>query len=127
MNEFVTDIFAHKGYTALIWYSEEDNCFIGQVIGLNLHDISFHGDTVIEAQKNFNEVIDFYLETTEKPERPVVGRLAAPDSADLPAQTKSAKIINFFDTCLIPSALSKSAAYQCTFQPASPFAQALAL
>jgi predicted HicB family RNase H-like nuclease len=56
-------------------YSEEDGCFIGEVAGLNLHDISFEGGTEEELRKDFEEAIDFYLATTEKPEKPFSGRI----------------------------------------------------
>jgi predicted HicB family RNase H-like nuclease len=65
----------YRGYTPVVRYSEEDGCFIGEVAGLNLHDISFEGETEEEIRKDFENAIDFYLETTERPERPFSGRI----------------------------------------------------
>ena len=66
---------AYRGYTPLIQYSEEDGCFIGEVAGLNLHDISFEGETEEEIRKDFEQAIDFYLAKTEKPEKPFAGHI----------------------------------------------------
>ena len=56
-------------------YSEEDDCFIGKVAGLNNHRIVFDGETEEAIRKHFEESVDFYLETTEKPEKPFAGRI----------------------------------------------------
>jgi len=66
---------AYKGYTPLIRYSEEDGCFVGEVAGLNLHDISFEGDSEEAIRKDFEQAVDFYLATTDKPEKPFAGRV----------------------------------------------------
>jgi predicted HicB family RNase H-like nuclease len=65
----------YRGYTPIIQYSDEDGCFIGEVAGLNLHDISFEGETEEEIRKDFENAIDFYLATTQKPEQPFAGRI----------------------------------------------------
>ena len=65
----------YRGYTPIIQYSEEDGCFIGEVAGRNLHDISFEGETEEEIRKDFEQAIDFYLTTTENPEKPFAGRI----------------------------------------------------
>jgi predicted HicB family RNase H-like nuclease len=49
----------YKGYTASIEYSEEDSCYIGEVIGIS-HPIAFHGETIEETQSHFKEMIDAY-------------------------------------------------------------------
>jgi predicted HicB family RNase H-like nuclease len=66
---------AYRGYTPSIRYSEEDGCFIGEVAGLNLHDISFEGENEEEIRKDFERAIDFYLATKENPEQPFAGRI----------------------------------------------------
>ena len=66
---------AYKGYTPDIQYSEEDGCFIGEVAGLSLHDISFEGETEEEIRRDFEQAIDFYLANTAHPERPFSGRI----------------------------------------------------
>ena len=65
----------YRGYTPIIRHSEEDGCFIGEVAGLNLHGISFEGETEEEIRKDFEAAIDFYLETEQRPEKPFTGRI----------------------------------------------------
>lgn len=52
----------YKGYSARIEYSDEDECFVGRVVGVR-DIISFHGDTEVEVRQAFGEAIDFYLQT----------------------------------------------------------------
>lgn len=49
----------YKGYTAAIEYSAEDECFVGQVVGIR-HKIIFDGTTVEEVRTNFIDMIDDY-------------------------------------------------------------------
>jgi predicted HicB family RNase H-like nuclease len=49
----------YKGYTALIEYSAEDECFVGQVVGIK-HTIIFDGTSVDEIRTNFKDMIDDY-------------------------------------------------------------------
>ena len=49
----------YKGYTALIEYSAEDECFVGQVVGIT-HSIIFDGASVEEIRANFMSMIDDY-------------------------------------------------------------------
>ena len=49
----------YKGYTALIEYSAEDGCFVGQVVGIR-HTIIFDGASVEEIRANFMDMIDDY-------------------------------------------------------------------
>jgi predicted HicB family RNase H-like nuclease len=65
----------YRGYMPLIRYSEEDGCFVGEVAGLNRHGISFEGETEEEIRKDFENAIDFYLETEPHPEKPFAGIL----------------------------------------------------
>ena len=59
----------YKGYTAEIIYSQEDECFVGDVV--NIDDIiSFHGDTDEELRVAFEGVVDLYIEALEEPENP---------------------------------------------------------
>ena len=51
----------YKGYTASIEYSDEDACYIGDVIGMKDNMIVFDGNTIEEAHLRFVETIDFYL------------------------------------------------------------------
>ena len=76
----------YRGYTPIIQYSEEDGCFIGEVAGLNLHDISFEGETEEEIRKDFEQAIDFYLANTENPEKPFTGRITLQVSPEMHAE-----------------------------------------
>lgn len=51
----------HKGYAASIEYSEEDGCLIGRITGIR-DIVSFHGDSVDEIRRAFEESVDFYLD-----------------------------------------------------------------
>jgi len=65
----------YRGYMPLIRYSEEDECFVGEVAGLYRHGISFEGKTEEEIRKDFEDAIDFYLDTEPNPEKPFAGFL----------------------------------------------------
>jgi predicted HicB family RNase H-like nuclease len=52
-------IMQYTGYTALIQYSEEEKCLIGDVIGIK-HTIFFRGSTHEEVYDSFKEMIDDY-------------------------------------------------------------------
>ncbi len=52
----------HRGYSARIEYSDEDVCLIGRVAGTQ-DIITFHGDSVAEIRRSFEEAVDFYLNT----------------------------------------------------------------
>lgn len=53
---------SYKGYTATIEYVPEDNLFWGDVDGIS-DAIIFSGSNVEELKKEFQESIDFYLES----------------------------------------------------------------
>ena len=57
----------YKGYNAEISYSDEDKCFVGHVVNIDSM-VSFHGDTDDELRTAFQEMIDFYIQTSGKPE-----------------------------------------------------------
>ncbi len=63
----------YKGYAARIEYSDEDDCAgINDVIG-------FHGDSVLELHRAFEEAVDDYLKTCKKigrsPQKPYSGHI----------------------------------------------------
>ena len=66
----------YKGYTAEIYYSEEDGFFVGDVVGIGDDIVSFHGDTDEELQDAFEGVLDHYLEVKGRPESPPQRHLA---------------------------------------------------
>ena len=49
----MNNMMKYKGYWAKISYSEEDECFVGEVIGLKKSSISFEGNSVKELKKDF--------------------------------------------------------------------------
>lgn len=73
------NIMKYKGYWAEIKYSDEDECFCGEIEGLKNTSISFEGTTVKELKKDFKEAIDHYLEGckiyNEIPEKQCKGSL----------------------------------------------------
>lgn len=70
--------FTYKGYTGSIEFSLEDDVLFGHVQGIKSL-ISYEGETLADLKKDFEETIDFYLETckddNEEPEKPFKGSL----------------------------------------------------
>ena len=68
----------YQGYAARIEYSDEDQCLIGHIAGVN-DIVGFHGETVAELRAAFEEAVDDYVETCEKlgraPQKPYSGKL----------------------------------------------------
>lgn len=68
----------YNGYAARIEYSDEDDCFVGHIAGIN-DIVGFHGDSVSELHLAFEEAVDDYLQTCTKlgknPQKPYSGRL----------------------------------------------------
>ncbi len=73
------NIMKYKGYWAEIKYSDEDECFWGEIDGLKNDSISFEGTTVKELKKDFKDAIDHYIEvckeTNTEPEKQAKGSL----------------------------------------------------
>lgn len=51
---------SYKNYTARIEFDGRDNIFLGRVLGLD-SVVSFHGESVAELQKRFEDTIDDLL------------------------------------------------------------------
>jgi predicted HicB family RNase H-like nuclease len=68
----------YNGYAARISYSDEDELFVGRVVGIR-DIITFHGENVSELRAAFQEAVDFYLESCaargEQPNKPYSGKL----------------------------------------------------
>lgn len=62
------NIMNYKGYLARIEYSDEDDCFVGHIAGIN-NVVGFHGDSVSELHRAFEEAVDNYIETCKKAKR----------------------------------------------------------
>ena len=50
----------HKGYYGEVYYSEEDECYIGRVLGIRSM-LAVHEDTASETIKELIDSIDDYL------------------------------------------------------------------
>lgn len=68
----------YKGYAARIAYSDEDQCLVGHLAGIN-DVVGFQGESVAELRKAFEEAVEDYLATCEAlnrpPQKPYSGRL----------------------------------------------------
>ena len=51
----------HKGYEADFEYSDDDECFIGHITGID-DIVGFHADSVPELRAAFEEAVDDYIE-----------------------------------------------------------------
>jgi predicted HicB family RNase H-like nuclease len=50
----------YRGYAARIEYSDEDQCLIGHIAGID-DIVGFHGESVAEVRAAFEEAVDDYL------------------------------------------------------------------
>lgn len=57
----MSSLMEYKGYRAKIMFDEDDNIFVGKVIGIN-DSLNFHGSSVSELTDAFHDSIDNYLE-----------------------------------------------------------------
>ena len=68
----------YKGYFAKVEFDPEDHIFIGHIIGIR-DVVGFHGESVIELEKAFQESVDNYLDACikldQKPNKPYSGNL----------------------------------------------------
>lgn len=58
-------MMTYKKYTAQIVYSEEDGCFVGDLVGIR-DIVSFHGDSLAEIRTAFKESVEDYLLTYQE-------------------------------------------------------------
>ena len=74
----MNNIMQYKGYSAIVRYSAEDECLVGHITGIN-DIVGFHGDSVEEIRKAFEEAVDFYMDSCAKmghePNKPYSGRV----------------------------------------------------
>ncbi|WP_257284661.1 type II toxin-antitoxin system HicB family antitoxin [Endozoicomonas sp. SESOKO1] len=68
----------HKGYSASLEYSDDDECFVGHIAGIK-DRVGFHGESVTELKNAFQEAVEDYLETCavvgKEPQQPYSGKL----------------------------------------------------
>lgn len=57
----MNNVMKYRDYWAKVQYSEEDNCFWGEIEGIN-DSISFEGTSVKELREDFEGAIDDYIE-----------------------------------------------------------------
>lgn len=74
----IESLMRYKGYRAKVEYSAEDNCLVGHVV--DIHDIiSFEGQSIQEAEKDFHNAIDQYVEdcreSGKEPDKPNGGKV----------------------------------------------------
>lgn len=55
-------LMTYNGYAARISYGDEDELFVGRVVGIR-DIITFHGENVSELRGAFQEAVNFYLES----------------------------------------------------------------
>ena len=104
----------YKGYTALIEYSAEDECFVGQVVGIK-HTIIFDGKSVEEIRTNFVDMIDDYpamcADLEQEPNEPA-SEIMVPVSPELYAKaTRKAKYDGVPVRTVMETALQKFVAH----------------
>jgi len=67
------EVMCYRGYKGTIEYSLEDNVLHGRVLGIK-SILSYEGNTLSELKKDFESLIDEYLEdckrNNESPEKP---------------------------------------------------------
>ncbi len=54
------DVLKYKNYVGSIEFSDEDNCYVGQVMGMR-SCIAYEGETIDELRTDFETAIDDYL------------------------------------------------------------------
>lgn len=83
----------YKGYAARIEYSEEDECFVGHLVGIR-SIVGFDGRSVTELRKRFREAVDHYLAASKElglaPEKPFSGRVMLRVPPNLHARASAA-------------------------------------
>lgn len=57
-------LLKHKGYFGEVYYSEEDECYVGRVLGIRSM-LAVHEDTASETIKELIDSIDDYLQFCE--------------------------------------------------------------
>jgi len=69
----------YRGYHARIEYSDDDQLFIGHIVGIR-DVVGFHGESVQKLRDAFQVAVDDYIETCHKlnrlPQKPWSGKLS---------------------------------------------------
>jgi predicted HicB family RNase H-like nuclease len=71
-------MLSYKGYIGMVDFDENAYTFYGTVVNANML-VSFRGETVVELEKSFHDVIETYLDDCLKeskaPEKPYSGKI----------------------------------------------------
>jgi len=59
---------SYKGCAARIEFSDDDNVFVGRLIGIE-DIVALDGETVDELRKRFREAVDFHIEVCKKTDK----------------------------------------------------------
>ena len=82
----MSDFMEYKGYNGTVEYSDADKVLFGKILGIKSL-LSYEGDSLINLRRDFEDVIDDYLETCVekgiKPEKPYKGSFNVRVSPDL--------------------------------------------
>lgn len=80
----------YKGYRASVAYSEEDDCLVGHIAGIN-DIVGFHANSVPELHLAFQEAVDDYLKACKKarksPKKLYSGKILLRVSPEIHART----------------------------------------
>jgi predicted HicB family RNase H-like nuclease len=70
----------YRGYAARIEYSDEDQCLVGHIAGID-DIVGFHGESMAQMRTAFEEAVEDYLDTCalfgRAVEQPTMSRLSA--------------------------------------------------
>lgn len=58
-------MLTYRGYSARIEYSAGDGCFVGHASGIR-DRVDCEGETLDEAERDFHNAVDSYLDACEK-------------------------------------------------------------
>ena len=80
-------MWKYRGFLAKFEIDEDEKMIIGQIINLSKDGITFAGETVEEAEKDFHGAVDDYLawakEEGFEPEKPYSGKILVRASPEL--------------------------------------------
>ncbi len=72
MKKHMNSAMEYNGYRAVISYDQEDDMFIGEVLGIK-DSLNFYGNTMKELKESFHQSIDNYIdlckEISKSPEK----------------------------------------------------------
>lgn len=93
----MTNSMTYKGYSARIFYNDNDGFFTGHVTGIR-DGVGFHADTVEALRAAFHEAVEDYVETCAKigkdPQEPVPQQSMTDAETILSAQTADLEAID---------------------------------